>query len=179
MWPILGGMLLLMVVYGGTQHLRKPVQAAPVLSTTDASHVSNPEPVRRNAEEAIPAPVAKVRDGKSKVSAAASAVKAATLSSARSSGATSLAPPPEAGSPAKAPAPVPASAVAVTQTPQMPSAAEPGVADLRETCGKRGFIARSLCINERCAQVAHAGDAECVKLRKAAEEAEQAVQRGG
>ncbi len=79
--------------------------------------------------------------------------------------------------------------MAVPSAPALPQrVAEPlppspteqlGAANLREVCGKRGFIAGALCINERCAQAAYAGDAECVKLRRAAEEAELALQRGG
>lgn len=81
------------------------------------------------------------------------------------------------------PPPVAATTAAASLRPlaePVPQAApEPVVADPREACSKRGFIAAALCINERCAQPRYAGHAECVKLRKAAEDAELALQRGG
>lgn len=81
------------------------------------------------------------------------------------------------------PPPVAATTAAASPRPlaePVPQAApEPVVADPREACSKRGFIAAALCINERCAQPRYAGHAECVKLRKAAEDAELALQRGG
>ncbi|MDO9314523.1 MAG: hypothetical protein Q7T97_08270 [Burkholderiaceae bacterium] len=176
-WAVAGVALALMVVYLGVQRPRNPVQIKPAIPATDAANVGRVVPA-----VAVSAVVPTTTVRRSIAPAPASARPGSTVAPARMKNTAPTSKPPEAS----LPAPLPSVAVVSAPSPP-PSVTEPvlpvapkrGVTDLRETCGRLGFVARALCVNERCAQAAYAGDAECVKLRKATEDAEQAVQRGG
>ena len=178
---VIGGLLLGTVVYVGAQRPRNPVRTAPfLLQAADASYASG-VPI---AAPSAAASTVDVREGKRTVPAPVSAGSGATQATARLNHKASLAKTPEAESFV----PLPPPPVAVAQSPSMPRSASEPVAQavarpvavgLHDACGRQGFIARALCINERCTLAAHAGDPECVRLRKATEDAELAVQRGG
>ncbi len=179
---VIGGLLMGTVVYVGAQRPRNPVRTAPfLLQAADASYARSGVPI---AAPSAAASTARVREGKRTVPAPVAAGPGATQATARLNHKASLAKTPEAESSV----PLPPPPVAVAQSPAMPRSASepvsqagsrPVAVGLHDACDRQGFIARALCINERCTQAAHAGDPECVRLRKATEDADLAVQRGG
>jgi hypothetical protein len=179
---VIGGLLLGTVVYVGAQRPRDPVQTAPfILQAADATYAGSGVPI---AAPTAAASIGRVRESKRSLPAPVSAGPSATQATARSNHKTSLA----KASEAESSVPLPTPPVAVAPSPSMPRSASEPVAQavsrpvavgLHDACGRKGFIARSLCINERCTLPAHAGDPECVRLRKETEDAELAVQRGG
>lgn len=179
---VMGCLLLGTVVYVGAQRPRNPAQTAPfLLRAADASYAGSGVLI---AAPSAAASTVRVREGKRTGPAPVSAGPSAAQATARLNQKTLIAKTPEVESSV----PLPAPPAIVAQSPSMPRSASEPVAQagsrlvavgLHEACGRQGFIARALCINERCTQAAYAGDAECVKLRKATEDAELAVQRGG
>ena len=173
-------LLLVVVVCLGVLRQRDPTPALPVASEPSAAIAA---PTAPPAIEGTPSATARevVLDS---VPPGAPTTTASMVAVARPKPRPSTVKSEAAASPAALPSPQ-AAAIAVATTsgpvadPVPASAPEPAVTDPREACGKRGFIAAAVCINERCAQPTYAGHAQCVQLRRAAEDAELALQRGG
>ena len=178
-WALAGVTLLVLSIGLGVQRHRDAAPTVPAVPAVGTSDEGRMVPIAADGADIPVAPAREVALAPQTTAAAARASDAATsrvktrAQAARASEAAPSAP----LSPVAATV-VPSSPRPVAE-PLLQAAPEPSVIDLREACGKRGFIASALCINERCAQPAHAGHAECVKLRRAAEDAELALQRGG
>ncbi len=175
--------LLALAGYLGTQRDGDAVTTVSAGTVVGASSERVVEPVAASAADTREAPTTPHLEAVRAVAhptAAASAASDATAASARLKvQLAKKADPSIPLAPAAAPVAVyaPPSRAVVYPMPQAPS--EPVLSDPREACHTGGFIARALCINERCGQAAYASHAACVKLRRAAEDAEQALQRGG
>ncbi len=67
--------------------------------------------------------------------------------------------------------------IPVTRPPVIGDASTPtsvtGAADPRAACGKKAFLAMTLCIDRLCRKPAYAGAEECVKLRELRDQREQ------
>ena len=179
---VVGILVLVSIIFLGLQRLRPPENTGRSIPVAEAS---NEQREASAVTHSASVPTAAIRAG---LPASAAPAPRGPVSPVATMRLATKAPAARATD-AAPPVTLPASSMAVPSAPALPQrVAEPlppspteqlGAANLRDICGKRGFIAGALCINERCAQAAYAGDAECVKLRRAAEEAELALQRGG
>lgn len=178
-WVLAGVALLVLSMGLGVQRHRDGAQIVPAVPALGASSEGRMTPIVADVADI---PVAPAREVALAPRTSAAAAPASSTQAARAKPRTPTANATEAAPSAPLP-PVVATADASSPRPiaepRLQAAPEPSVIDLREACGKRGFIASALCINERCAQPAYVGHAECVKLRRAAEDAELALQRGG
>ena len=111
---------------------------------------------------------------------AAAAAKAAAASAAAANAVTPAArpapaPAPERNAPASAPRPASQAAPAEPVRPSAPAAPR----SPEESCGKRVFLARDMCIQEACHQAEFARHPTCVDLRRRADEERRREMYGG
>jgi hypothetical protein len=173
--------LLAVGVYLGSQRHRNAALEAPAVPSASTSNEGTVAPVAADTRHpptatGVEGATAPVRPVRPPASSAIVRPKPRTQAAVAAGAVLPAVPPPVPAPGAALDAAPPPRIVA---EPAPPVAAEPAWTDPHEACSKQGFIGRALCINERCSHAAFAGSPECVKLRKAAEQAEQAQWRGG